>query len=159
MGFPSTVGYARRGSILVYAVILLALLLSSSLALSILATSGNRTTQALTHSVPAFYAAESCLEQTLRQYVVNGAGDELAVGNFNTTPITFDNGATCDRELTRTECTSTNTTTNATTKYTPDVTINARGYYKQSQEGLSVTVNRNVVPPSGTNITTTCVTR
>ncbi|MBI5135530.1 hypothetical protein HZA86_04855 [Candidatus Uhrbacteria bacterium] len=119
-----------------YAVILLSLLMSSSLALSILATNANKTTRFLTDSIPAFYAAESCLEQSLRQYVVLGGSTDLSAAGFSDQDIAnFQNGATCKRQF----------------QYTPDrtnpaktasMTISARGSYKQASEGLSVTVTR-----------------
>ncbi len=122
----------QQGSVLVYSMILLSMLLSSGLALSILATTGAQTTRELVNSIPAFYAAESCLEQSLRQYVVLGLTPDLSTAGFSNQTLTFGNGATCERSFQYDPATGTTTS----------MTVSTRGVYKQSGQGLSVTITR-----------------
>lgn len=122
----------NKGSVLVYAMILLSMLLSSGLALSLLATSGAQTTKELIYSIPAFYAAESCLEQTLRQYVVLGLTPDLSTAGFSNQSLTLENGATCDREIQYVPATG----------QTTEMTVTTHAKYRQSSQGLSVTITR-----------------
>ncbi|GEM_PF-6457338 len=122
----------NRGSVLVYAMILLSMVLSSGLALSILATSSAESTKELIYSIPAFYAAESCLEQTLRQYVVLGLTPDLSTAGFSNQSLTFENKATCDRTIQYVPSTGTTT----------EMTVTTHSKYKQSGQGLSVTITR-----------------
>lgn len=132
-------GRYRQGSVLVYSMILLSMLLSSGLALSILATTGAQTTRELVNSIPAFYAAESCLEQSLRQYVVLGLTPDLSTAGFSNETLTFSNDATCERSFQYEQSPPTTPPTPTTTK---SMTVSTRGVYKQSGQGLSVTITR-----------------
>jgi len=75
-----------RGSVLIYALVLMALLLSSALSLATLASYGTQTTRRLIDSVPAYYAAESCLEQILNQYVGVASSTRLYINGDITDP-------------------------------------------------------------------------
>jgi len=143
----------KRGSVLIYALILTALLLSSALSLSTLSTYGAQTTRRLVDSIPAYYAAESCLEQLLNRYLVvaepahlylstdtnipDTSTPRLQVGNTSSFGVTaLGVKATCATS-------ATSSPPNApSTENTNSVTLTSYGFFGRSIEGLSATITR-----------------
>ena len=129
-----------------YALILMALLLGAGLALATLSRAGSQTARRLAESIPAYYAAESCLEQALRQYVKVVSIDErtgepassIDVRRFSGSALAFDfdgdgnNDANCQWQA----------STVPATGETTAITITTRGSFRSATEGLSVSICR-----------------
>ncbi len=145
----------QRGSVLIYALVLMSLLLSSALSLSTLSLYGAQTSRRLIDSIPAYYASESCMEQLLNRYVGQAGAAHIYIQGDPTIPT----GANPRDPVTNQppvvldftswggfgisgRCPPRVSTTTAAHGTTASVTITTYGEFGKSIEGLSATVTR-----------------